>query len=134
MPALETLDRYQTALLWPFTGNYDNFGTPIIDLTDEPQEVQVRWTNKKSRVMDSKGNAIMLDATAVVDFPVLVDSLMWLGTLAEWNGESGSSSGSNASDDDLMVVKTYSRWPDIKNRNIRQIVGLMRYKNTLSNG
>jgi len=132
MPALETKDLYQRALVWTFSGNYDRNGQPIINLST-PMEISVRWNWRKARATTPDGNTITLDASVVVGERVNVGSLMWLGTLEDWNGV-GSSSSSSAKDNQLCQVKTVNWLKDIKGRNRRHELGLMRFKDTLNAG
>ena len=126
MPAPEVVDRYQTAVLWPFSG-YDAYGAPTVG---PPVELAppygVRWTWKRREVMDAKGNTVALDASVVTDRKVAPDSLMWLGTLAGWYRV-----GSAGRPDEVMLVVSHDETPDIKNRAVRREMGLKRYRETL---
>ncbi len=123
MPPLETMDRHQTAVLWPAAGT-DEYGQP---LTSSPQEISVRWNKNRSEGVDRDGTKITLDATVVTDVEVAFGSLLWLGELADWAG-----TGSAADpDDDVMVVKTRKTTKDLKGRNTRTTLGLVRFRNSL---
>ena len=124
MPAPERILRYQTALLWEFSG-YDKYGQPTVSA---PVEIQVRWNTKRREVVDAKGFIIAYDASAVVDQVIAVGSLMWLGTLEDWN-DAGTGSGSTSiSADDVFECKNFTLTPDLKNRFSQKTVDLMRYR------
>ena len=91
-----------------------------------PQEIPVRWNITRTVAQDPQGNNIMLDAQVIVARKIEPGSRMWLGTLAEWVG---TGTGSGASDEELHEVKTISETEDIKGRNIRRELGLMRLHN-----
>ena len=119
MPALETRDRKQDAVLWQRSG-YDKHGQATVE---QPVALKVRWEDKFVEVLDPKGNTIGVDATAVVDRNVSVGSIMWLGCLDKL--------GPGASPQGLMEVKAFNSTPDIRNRAQRRTVGLMRFRDKL---
>lgn len=123
MPPIETSDLHQTAVLWPADGSYDEYGNPAIG---EPVEVSVRWEFCREEVVGPQGSPTALDAMAVVDRVVPIDSRMWLGTLDDWYGESGSA----GEDDEVLTVATYNEIPDVRGREFRRTVGLTRYKDS----
>jgi len=125
MPAQETEYLFDKAVVWPFIG-YDRSGQPKVG---DPYEVWVRWLTKRRDVLDTKGNTIALDAEAVTEDDIPMDSVMRLGTLSDWQG-----TGSNQMDTELMLVKTFNYTPDVKERDAYRCVGLMRYKNVINHG
>lgn len=114
MAAMEQSGLQQWAVLFPFTG-YDSHGQATVG---PGVEVRVRFNTVRREVVDAKGNSIALDGQAVVDRPVRIDSHFWIGRLAAYNA--------GPDDAELMVVKTYSETPDIKNRFTTKTCGLMR--------
>lgn len=126
MPPLERTDCKQDALYWERTG-WDREVNPV---TADPVALKVRWVNKRREVIDRHGNTIALDATAVVKQEVADGSLMWLGTLAEWQG-----TGSGLVENQLMQVVWFDSATDIKHRvaagHVRRTVGLMRFRDAV---
>lgn len=120
MPAFETMDLHDTAVLWVRSGK-DKYNEPTVTA---PIEVMVRWTFTDSRMVNKNGDEVQLDAEVVVSRDVPYDSLLWLGTLSDWQGV-----GSGGQDTELMQVKVKRYAQDIKGRNTRRTLGLMRYKN-----
>lgn len=123
MPAFETMDRYQKALLWSRVG-YDQHSQPVV-ATGLPVELNVRWQDSKRQSLDAQGNTIAVDATAVLDRVILNGSIMWLGALNDLPGTAYTP------ETDLMEVSYCKKVPDLKNRFQRYEVGLIRYKNSL---
>ena len=78
-------------------------------------------SDKRTRVMDAKGNTVAFDATAIVDMTIPIGSRMWLGVLQDWYA-----SGSAGVPDELMEVKYYYRTPAMREEASRRSVGLMR--------
>lgn len=131
MPAFDAISRRQKAVLWPPT-QPDQYGQQQMG---EPSNIRVRWINKKRLMAGPEGQQILVDATAVVGQEVAPESLMWLATdnsptsdtaLEQWYGV--GSSGDIAA---LMEVVAYEDTPDIKARQFRRTVGLVRYKGSL---
>lgn len=120
MPPLETTELNQTAIIWEGQTGYDDYGER---LTTTPVEIPVRWSSERSQGVDSHGNLIAFDATAVVNQDIARDSLMYLGTLEDWY-----SLGSAGDETELMVVKVLNVIPDLKNRETFRSVGLVRFK------
>jgi hypothetical protein len=108
--------------LWP-PGAADRYGQPS---RGEPVEIRVRWLSGQRAAAGPDGGTIMLDGSVVADREIAQDSLMWLGTLEEWN-----ESGSAPDDSELMRVVYYRATPDIKGRATRRVVDLMRFRQAL---
>src|SRR5665213_596757 len=123
MPSTTIRWLYQRAVLFPFVGVYDAFGQPTLGV---PVEIPVRWITKRREILDKHGNTIALDASADVAQTIKVDSVIWLGTLANWNG-----TGSGLPDTELMMVKSYDETPDGKGRSLKRNIGMMRYRNVV---
>lgn len=124
--AMEIRDLYQPALFWAPAQN-DQYGQPQVH---PPVQIRVRWNTIRREWLDHQGNSVILDADAVVSQKVPIGSLMWLGTLEDWNGV-GSGSGSAELGDELCEVKNYTETPDIRNRYRRRTVQLLRYHDKL---
>lgn len=122
MPAFETMDLFQKAVLWVRTG-VDKFGQAT---TAAPVQINCRWVGRKGQTLDPKGNVIALDAQIVVASSVVVGSLMWLGTLAAWNAGEGANPN-----DEVMEVVTSDTTTSLNNRFTRRNLGVKRYKDTL---
>lgn len=122
MPALETRDLTQRAVLWPAQG-YSDYGEAKVGA---PVEVPVRWLWGQAEALDKDGGTVALDAQAVVDREVPVGSKMWLGTLEGWYA-----TGSGGTDAMLLEVKTSSEALDLKGRFAGREVGLMRFRGRL---
>lgn len=127
MPPIEEDDCPDTAVLWPAGLPYDTQGQPTIGAPVELAYPNgVRWCPSTSQVLDPKGNLISLDATVVVLQDIPIGSHMWLGCLDDWAG-----SGGGVQDDQLMVVKTFTRTPMFEGDKgwdlYRRTVGLMRF-------
>ncbi len=131
MPALEVTDLNQLALLWPATG-FDSFGQPVVGA---PVEIPVRWLTKRREVLDAKGDKIALDATAVVRQEVPMGSHVWLAPPGTRKGQALNvwyGTGSSGVPNELMEVKTFNLTPDLKARNQRRELGLMRLHDSVS--
>lgn len=124
MPQMEVAYLTQDALLWPATGTDDDGNVTIDSATGTP--VRVRWVAKRMEALDRKGSTIALDALAVVDRDVPDGSILWLGTQAEWAALSPAGESNR-----LHQAVTIGDVPDLKGRNHRRTLGLMRYGNRL---
>lgn len=122
MPAQETTYRFETAVLWEFSG-YDRNGQPAVD---SPSELIVRWVDTEQQVRDSKGNDVTIVAEVHTNTPVAVGSRMWRGSLEDWYG-----AGSAGQDTGVMQVISYKDTPDVKARARYKAVSLARYKDVV---
>src|SRR5262245_11016079 len=118
MPAFETADRHEDAVLWTVTGTTRN-GEPIVG---SPEGIRVRWQRENVIISDPLGQPVKLDAFVVVDRAVPVGSLLWLGRLADYNP---------AANNEIMEVILFKESPDLKARNRRRILGLMKFKGSI---
>ena len=118
MPSVESASRNQSAVLWA-KSSLDNFGKPTVD---SPLEIYVRWEEKLKESIDSQANAIAVDATVWVAQEITVGSIMWLGTLAEWNASEKTN---------LKQVVGYRSIPNIKGRLFEQTVTVQKYSDSL---
>ena len=117
MPAIERSDRKQRSVLWAATG-FDDYGEHKVN---DPVEIKVRWEEKRRESVDNDGNTIAVDATVVVGREIAVGSIMWLGKKADLAVPPVN----------LKEVVGYGAIPDVKTRNIRRTVLLVRYSNEL---
>jgi hypothetical protein len=122
MPPLETMDRKQDAVLWEKNGVSDDGEYTV---TANAVALKVRWEDVRREVVDAQGNTIGTDATVVVNRRIEIGSWLWPGKLSSLgNPVVPPTSG-------LFRVIVYNETPDIKNRNIRRTVTLMRSNDTL---
>ena len=115
MPDLETFDLVDDAVLWPFAAR-SNDGEVTVS---GPVPIKVRWRQRQSEAMNAQGHTIMLDASVAVGRDVAIDSLMFLGKIQDYNDADGKS--------DKLIVKTFSKTPDVNGQKFRRRCGLMRH-------
>jgi hypothetical protein len=129
MPPLETKDRKQDAVLLPalLVNGYPRANRKGEILLGAPTAIKVRWCWEKKESMNAKGEPVTIEAHAVVDRLVVVGSIMWLGKLANYVGTGGDAV-------EFMQVVDYQQATDIKNRDTRRLVQLMRYRGVLPTG
>lgn len=126
MPPHELAWRYQKAVLWAAR---EVRGRVVVDEHGEPrvgapEEIEVRWVFGRTEALDSMGNTVSVDATAVVDRRIPEGSNMWLGCLEDWVG-----TGSGDEESNVMYVKAYNEALDIKGRVTARTIGLMYFRN-----
>lgn len=117
------MDCTQTAVLWAATGRVDKYGVALVAA---PIQIPVRWVTNRKEMIGPMETIIGLDAQAHVIQFVPNQSNIWLGTLADW-----LATGVNTVDNELMYVKDYQEGVDIKGRNTRRILNLMKYSDKL---
>jgi hypothetical protein len=127
MPPLETSDLYQDAVLWPFAGA-DRYGQFTVST---PVPLLVRWVWKQTEMLDPQNNTIAVDATAVVDLDIRVGSIMWAGCLDDLNLVGTGPPPVASSPPDLYEVKAFNKTYDLRGRDVRRTLGLMKYRNKL---
>lgn len=127
MPAPERSDQLQEAVYWEYLGIIDG----EVQLT-EPVELSppfgVRWNMTRQDAKDPNGQKIRLDASLVTTTPLKIDSLLWPGSLEDWNG---TGTGSGTFDAEVMQIMTETLIPDIKVREVSRKYGLKRYRGML---
>lgn len=135
MPPLERTDLLHTAVFWHLK-KVDGYANPVLG---EPVEIDCRWTDQQSRALDPNGNTVTVDATVVVDddieqfasneagpfWPTIIGGMLWRGGLYDLPGTGF------VPPDGIMQVKTYNATDDLKAREARRVVGLMRFTDTL---
>jgi len=124
MPPLEVSDRFQDAVLWRLAG-YDKSGNSTV--FPAPVPLKVRLVRKQTEMLDPKGNTVAVDATAVVDRDIGVGSILWEGCVEDLDIE-GTAMPSPSG---LLEIKAFSKTPDVRGREVRRTIGLMRYKDKL---
>lgn len=117
MPAQETTSRHQKAVLWAANGVTD-YGKIKVDAA---AEIDVRWEEGLQEAVDPNGETIAIDAMVVVDQDVVVGSIMWLGEKDDLATPPV----------DLKQVVSFNKIPDIKGREFRRTIGLIRFSNKL---
>lgn len=125
MPAIETADLLQTAVLWeaaPANRHGDPQVIAAVELNARNM-TGVRWILKRRDILDSQGNKVAVDGTVVASRSIPPNSLLWLGRLADVP-EGGPTS-------DIMEVITNDVTPDVKVRNNRYEHSIKRYRDAL---
>lgn len=131
-PTLSNL--YQRAVLWTAQlnsvggGKVDKFGGVVVD---DAIEISVRWEWKRTNMLNQKRETITVDATIRVAQEVPVDSLIWLGSLNDLAGTGGPEL---QSPEGVCQVKAYNYVPDVRNRFVSRVIGVVRYKGPLPAG
>ncbi len=126
MPYHEEANRIHKAVLWPLLRR-DRGGKPVYDTMEE---IDVRWDESTSEVTDNQGTTVQVDATAVVDRRIAIDSLIWKGESRDLPADGDFSQEEYK----LMAVKSYSRTPDYYGRTFYQEIGMSRYGDKLPTG
>ena len=117
MPAIESADRKQKAVLWAATG-VDDYGEHKVSAA---VEIRVRWEEKRREGVNPNGNTIAVEATVVVDRVIAIGSIMWLGKKADLADPPVN----------LKQVMGRGEIPDTKGRKTRRTVLLVRHSNEL---
>lgn len=118
MVRLETASLKQKATLWPAGTESTKSGQKKVTTA---VELDVRWEDKEEDALDSKGEVIRIDATAIVKQDIEVGSLMWLGRKRDWSAGVGN----------LREVVSFSKIPSLKGGRFRRVAGLRRFSDTL---
>ncbi len=141
MPALETMDLYDRALVWPFVRT-DGDGAPVVATDAKALDVRVRWVSKKYEMVGPKTATEALDAQVVVALNVKVGSLIWrvpntdpaVSALEQFYGTgtgTGTSDDQTPLDHEIMQVKSVDKAEDLKGRWQRRTLNCMRFGNAL---
>lgn len=118
MPAPETNDLLDSAILWRKSDTKDDYNRPVL----RPyEEVMVNFSLKRRQSTDAKGTVISYDATAITEETYPIDSILWVGELKNMP----------ASPTPLYVIKGWDETNDVKNRETKHRAVLMRYTDTL---
>jgi len=122
MPAMELIGRLQKAIFWE-AGGYDHDGEITVAAA---VEIDVRWQVGKRRSAGPKDDTVSYDAELVVDRVITVGSVVWKGSMDDLNDLADPTAPT-----DLYDVVDYTETSDIKNRNVRRTVLLMRRSDDL---
>lgn len=117
MTRLSKARLHQKAVYWAADG-HDDYGDVKVAA---PVNINVRWEERQSEVLDSDGNTIRIDAVVVVDREMAAGGILWLGEEADLPD----------SPTNLKQVVIYSTIPDVKGREFRRVVKLIKYSNEL---
>lgn len=127
MPSVERASHLQTAILWEATGEFDDYGTPLISPNGD--EISCRWENAKIDPLMIDGEMTDIDAEVFTDRAIPIGSNLWLGGFEDIPG---SGTGTDQQPDaDVMRVVRCDSIPDIKNRITEYEVFLKKLKDTL---
>lgn len=122
MPAPETNDLLDSAILWRFSDRKDDYNRPIVS---QYEEVMINFSLGRAKTRtesrDAKSSVISYDATAITEETYPIDSILWIGELRDMPEKPTP----------LYQVKGYSESNDIKNRETKYRANLMRYTDTL---
>lgn len=123
MPVLETMDLKTPMVLWMLSSR-DSHGEILIS---PPVNLLARFVRRRSIGLDREGNPISLDAQAALDRDVILDSIIWEGTIATLPSDSNFTI-----DKSLYAVSNRSTAEDIKYARFKRYeYGLIRYKGSL---
>ncbi len=117
MPPLETDGRLQKAVLWA-ANDTDRYGELKVDAAIQ---IDIRWETGQKEAVDPQGNTIAFESTVIVDRVIPVGSILWLGEKNDLPNPPTN----------LRHVVDYSEIPDVKGRNFRRVVSLMKHSNEL---
>ena len=117
MPSVESMGRYQKAVLWAAVG-HDRNGKITVSAA---AEIDVRWEEGKREAPGETGEPVAYDAMVMVDQAVTIDSLLWKGALADLP----------VSMTNVFRVASVEDVPDLKGRNTQRTLMLVRWGNTL---
>lgn len=109
--------RRQDAVLWALAGK-DKFSNPKVS---SPVGIKVRWIKKQTESLDAKNQVIRSDVMVIADRDIAVGSILWEGKLADVPSPAV----------DLFQVIGSRAVPNLKNRETRYTVFLIRYSDTL---
>lgn len=115
--AIETSDLRQKAVLWAATG-FDDYGQVTVAAATE---IKVRWVTGKKTDLGVQSDSVGFDSTAAVDRHIPDGSILRLGSLRDLPDVLT----------DLNQVIDSKTTPDIKGRNTRRTVSLMKFSDDL---
>lgn len=120
MPAFETLDLKQDAIIWLRVGQ-DRYGQPVLS---QPQEIKCRWLVDLGQSADPQSNTVQGSGKMIValnEHDVPNGSIIREGKICDVPTPA----------DKLFTVILVDGIPDLKNRNQRTTLSLMKYSDTL---
>lgn len=117
------MDLKTPMVLWVLSSR-DSHGEILLS---SPVNVMARFVRRRNIGLDREGNPISLDAQAALDRDVILDSIMWEGTIATL-----PTNGIFTIDSPLYAVSNRSTAEDIKYARFKRYeYGLIRYKGLL---
>ena len=119
---IESGCRYQKALLWEPSGNFDRYGTSLIE---DVQQIDVRWENSRQEIRGPNNQKIAIVAKVVVGQDIPMHSIMWEGGLRDLPGTA------SVPESGLCQVVKFDKTPDIYGEYFRRVVYLAAFANTL---
>lgn len=122
MPSPERDGLIHKAVLWPFLRT-DVQGEPVVG---PGVEVDSRWLWGVSIGLGPEGESISNDVTIKIDQYVTVGSIMWQGTLKEWNALPPGST-----DTWLVQVNSERIVEDIRGEEVGYKLGASRFRDSL---
>lgn len=120
MPPVEEIGIHGTAVYWEKL-RVDRYGE---DILAAPREVECRWIDGQTDLLDAQGNVVTVEAVAVVKEDLVIGSILREGTLSDYPG-----SANTADDDTVCYVRLTNKVPDLDNRFFYRSVGLSKYGN-----
>jgi hypothetical protein len=123
-------DLFQDAVLLPFV-RYDSRGGPVTGIAVQLPG-KCRWEWNRTEMLDPKRNTIVVDATVRVAVDVKIDSIIGQGKLTDLTGTDASPNLEPPGG--WYQVKAFKFVPDIDNRFISRVLGLLRFKGKLPTG
>lgn len=113
--------RKQDAVLWAFAG-VDNHGDIKVSAT--PVALKVRSEKETRESLDPNSTATATSFLLVVDQEIAEGGIIWFGALADVPDDTNDLT-------DLKQVVDYSEIPDVKGRNFRREVRLIKFSDRL---
>lgn len=117
MPALEVCDLRQDAVIWLQKGQ-DRHGLPVVG---QPQEIKCRWLLNQTQSADPQSNTVQSSGTMIVSVELPPGTIVREGRVCDIPDPP----------DQLHTAVPLKSTPDLKNRNRRIEVTLMRYTDKL---
>lgn len=117
---METSHLKQKATYLAANGTVDVYGKQKLSTAIE---IEVRWEEKSENILEPDGTVTAVTDVVIVDRDIPVRSIMWLGSLLDFNNR--------ATHTDLREVYKFDKTPDIKGRNFRRVCKLVRHSNQL---
>lgn len=120
MPAFETADLQQNAVIWLSVGQ-DRYGSPVLS---QPQEIKCRWLVDLGQSADPQSNTVQGTGKLIVS---LTEHQVPNGSIIREGKICDISTPVNK----LFIVTLVDGIPDLKNRNQRTTLTVMRYSDIL---
>lgn len=128
MPPLESMDRYQTAVLWAATSRNDKKGKPTVL---PPVQIDVQWDDTYRVQRDPAGNVVTVLADVMTDQDIPIGSILALGQLNAWDNLGTGSANPDGTPAQLLQVVGFSKKADLKGRDYERIAHLSKFSKYL---